>query len=110
MSFGETVTRVRREATGTDRYGNPTYSDTVTAVDGAAVGDPSFTEPAEVGRDSVEADLVLYWPGREVDGRADDAWIVRGDRFESVGPAFWWRNPWTQVTSGTVVRLKAVTG
>jgi hypothetical protein len=108
--FGEPVARVRREQTGTDRYGNPTFTDVVVTVDGAAVGDPSFVEPAEVGRSSVVADVVLYWPRERVDGRADDRWIVRGVRYESVGPAFPWVNPWSQETAGTVVRLKAVTG
>jgi hypothetical protein len=107
---GEQVTRVRRDVTGEDRYGNPTFSDVLTVVDGAAVGDASFTEPVEVGRDQVVADVVLYWPGRVVDGRADDAWIVRGVRYESIGPAFAWVNPWTQQAAGTVVKLRAVTG
>jgi hypothetical protein len=108
--FGESVTRVRREVVGEDRYGNPRFSDAVTVVDGAAVADPAFAEPAEVGRSSVVADLVIMWPHRTVDGRDDDAWIVRGVKYESIGPAFPWVNPWTHETAGTVVRLRAVTG
>lgn len=110
MTFGEPVTRVRREQTGSDRYGNPTFSDQLTTHDGAAVADPSFVEPVEVGRSSVIADLVLMWPDQTVDGRANDAWIVRGARYESIGPSFPWVNPWTKATAGTVLRLRAVTG
>lgn len=110
MTFGEPVTRVRREQTGTDRYDNPTYSDQLTVVDGAAVADPTFAEPAEVGRSSVVADLVVLWPDKTVDGRADDAWIVRGLKYSSIGPAFPWVNPWTHETAGTVLRLRSVTG
>lgn len=108
MTFGEPVTRVRREQTGADRYDNPTYSEQLTTHDGAAVADPAFAEPAEVGRSSVVADLVVMWPNQTVDGRADDAWIVRGVRYESIGPTFPWVNPWTHVTAGTVLRLRAV--
>lgn len=108
--FGEVVTRIRRDATGTDRYGNPTFTDVEEPIPGAAVALGDFAEPVEVGRNTVVTDLTLLWPAATVDGRADDRWVVRGSSYESVGPAFPWVSPFTQQVGGTVVRLRAVTG
>lgn len=105
--LGETVTRLRPgPSTGTDRYGNPIPgADVEVTFDGALVADPRFTEPLEVGRDRVEADLTLYWDGREVDGVASDRWRVRGKVYRSIGDAFYWTGRTPGAPHGTIVRV-----
>lgn len=110
--LGETVTRIRAgESIGTDRYGEPIPgSDVETDFENTLVADGRFAEPLEVGRSRVEADLTLYWPGREVDGVASDRWRVRGKVYEAVGDAFYWTNGSPNGPHGTVARLARTEG
>lgn len=108
----ETVTRIRAGASpGEDRYGNPLPGvDVEEDFYGTAVALGDFAESTEVGRQTTTADLTLLWPGREVEGRSDDRWRVRGETYEAIGPAFHWVNPWRFEAHGTVQRLRSVDG
>jgi hypothetical protein len=106
---GEPVQRVRREVTGTDRYGNDTYEDVATELAERAGFDPGGSrEPVEVGRDQVVTNPKLYFPDQRPDLREDDAVIVRGERYAIEGDPADWRSPFGSTLGGLVVELQRV--
>jgi hypothetical protein len=108
--FGASVTRIRRTQSGSDRYGNPTYTEATSTITGAAFAPGGSIEPAEVGRASVVTTPKLYFLAGSVDLRADDAVTISGQRYTIQGEPAVWVNPWTAATAGTVVELERVDG
>jgi hypothetical protein len=107
--FGESVTRLRRVAAGTDRYGSPTFTESSTAITGAAFAPGGSVEPVEVGRAAVITSPALYFRST-VDLLATDRVIVRGTTYTVEGDPAVWVSPYTGETRGVSVSLKAVTG
>lgn len=108
---GETVTRVRREAAGTDRGGNPTFTETLTDIPGAFFApEQASSETLTVNRESVRTSPSLYFPGSWPDITERDAVIVRGERYMVDGEPADWRSPWGGQLGGLVVTLKRVEG
>lgn len=110
MAFiGEPVVRVRRQVTGTDRYGNVVFEDVETPLVERAAFDPGGSrEPVEVGREQVITTPKLYFPYERPDLREDDSVIVRGERFTIEGDPAEWRSPFGSALGGVVVELQRV--
>ncbi len=110
--YSSSVTRVRRQVIGRDRYGNDKYSDVETPIDGAIVWPLEATERTDE-RQQVFLGMKMVLP--------DGYEVLETDRFR-IGnkPALWevnsardWRdhkNPWTNDESGWEVVLQRVTG
>jgi hypothetical protein len=108
--FGASVTRIRRTQSGSDRYGNPTYTEATSTITGAAFAPGGSVEPTEVGRASVVTTPKLYFLAASVDLRADDDVTIAGQRYTVQGEPAVWTNPWTAGTAGTIVELERVDG
>lgn len=110
MAFiGEPVTRVRRQVTGTDRYGNDVHADVETVLAEPAAFDPGGSlEPVEVGRKQVVTTPKLYFLNERPDLRDDDTVIVRGERYTIEGDPADWRSPFGSTLGGLVVELQRV--
>lgn len=106
MSFGETVTRIRRQKVGEDRNNAPIWDDVESAIPGAGPAPSSTDEPVVVdGRPSV-ADLSLYFYESFPDIVRDDRIRVRGQVYQVLGDPAEWVNPFTGWRAGTVVNLR----
>jgi len=108
---GETVGRIRTGApAGTDPYGNPIPGiDVETTVPGAAFDPGSSLEPVEVGRAQTVTTPKLYFRSSP-DIISTDRMRARGIVYAVVGNPALWISPYTGVTAGLVVELKAVAG
>jgi hypothetical protein len=110
MAWGEPVTRRRRAQSGTDRYGNPTYTTTDVVLEERAAFDPGGTrEPVEVGREPVVTTPKLYFTERP-DLVSSDVVLVRGQAFTVQGDPADWRDPWGSAVGGLVVELQRAGG
>jgi hypothetical protein len=107
---GEDVTRVRRVEAGVDRYGNPTYTDDPTLVEGAFFDPGSSGETVLVGGVAMVTSPTLYFPQAWPDLVAGDAVIVRGTRYEVDGRPADWKSPWGTALGGLVVKLTLAEG
>jgi len=107
--LGESVVRIRPTASAPDRYGNPTTTDTETTLTGAAFDPGGSREPVEVGRASVVTTPKLYFQSTP-DLTSSDRVRVRGLTYTVEGNPAVWISPFTNVTAGLVVELKAVAG
>lgn len=98
------VTRLRREQTGVDRYGNPTYGTTATDIPELALFAPKHTIPAlEVGRAPVVVEPTVYWFQVWPDVVASDRLRVRGVEYEVQSVPADWRS---ENVGGLVVVLR----
>lgn len=103
MNGVDQVTRLRRELTGEDRYGNPEYSVVESEIPELALFAPKDVIPAlEVGRSPTIVEPSLYWWQAWPDIRADDRLRVRGVEYEVLGTPADWRS---QTIGGLVVKL-----
>jgi hypothetical protein len=109
---GETVIRVRRGAqSGVDRYQNPVYgADVETDIEGAFFDPGGSVEPVEIGRSAVITTPKAYWRDSTPDIVSTDHLRVRGVLYAVEGNPAVWVSPWSSLTRGTVVELKAVQG
>lgn len=104
MNGNERVTRLRRERSGQDRYGNPIYSVIEAELPEMALFAPKDVIPAqEVGRSPVVVEPTLYWPDAWPDIRADDRLRVRGLEYEVEAIPAEWRG---QTAGGLTVKLR----
>lgn len=105
MSFfagGETIVISRRTATGTDDYGNPTYSSKSITVRNCLIGFGSTSEPVDVERDAVDAKITIYFPiGTTVqDG---DTFTIRNSKWEKDGNVTQYVPPFAMATGPVVM-------
>lgn len=108
--FGEMVTRLRREQTGTDRYGDPVYTDVEAPLpEGAAFAPKGSVVSLQVGREMVTTADTLYFTTRP-DLTDADRVRVRGLVRTIQGRPQDWRSPWGTDVGGLVVELEDVTG
>lgn len=108
---GEPITRVRREVSGTDAHGNPSYADVEATIEGGWLApEKDSREPRESGRDAVVTSPALFFPGARPDLRADDKVIVRGEKYEVEGDPSDWRDPFGSDLGGLVVTLRRAEG
>lgn len=109
--ISETVTILRRQQTGTDRYGKAVYGWPEPGEDVQVLGfapEPS-QEPNEVGRRAVITNWTLYLPTGVSLGPFDRV-RARGITYEVDGDVGDWRNPYTGSRPGLQVALKRVEG
>lgn len=94
----------RRSQTGTDQYGNPTFSKNTILVRDALFAVNATTEPVEANRNPVDASVALYLPaGTQVmDG---DEFEIRGSRWVKDGDAQEWSQLWPDF-AGVVVHVR----
>jgi hypothetical protein len=109
MSFirgGETITIRRRAASGTDEFGNKTYTTTNITIRDVLVGIGTTDEPVDAIRRPVDASLTVYLPGgtQILDG---DIFVIRSSLWEKDGRAGEFTNPFGgSFTGGVVVPLR----
>lgn len=98
------VTRIRREQTGVDRYGNPVYGTVEVVLSELALFAPKDVIPAvEVGRSPIVVEPSLYWFKSWPDVRPDDRVRVRGVEYEVEAVPADWRS---SSVGGLVVKLR----
>ena len=104
--FGDTVTLIRRTASGADADGQVVYAEAAEVIPGCVVYPTSSTEADERGTVLTDTLTAHLPPGTAVDGIA--AAEVRGRRYEVEGVPFDWRSPFTGWNPGVELTLKAV--
>lgn len=108
------ATRIRREQTGVDRYGDPVFETTELDIPGAMFAperDRDSTEVVTVGRTTIPSKPTLYWYKTRPDIRADDKLRVDGVEYDVDGiPAPWRDDLGGTDVGGLVVTLKRVEG
>jgi hypothetical protein len=109
---GETVTRLRKTASGVDRYGNPLYPDAPAekSIDGAFFAPGGTSEPVEPGRSPVITEPTLYFPHAWPDIVVSDQLRVRGVVYDVTGFPSEWRSPYGSQVGGQVVTLRRTDG
>lgn len=113
MFVGNTapVVRIRREATGVDRYGNPTYGEVETTLaERAAFVPGGSSETATVERVQVVTKPRLYFPHATPDLTVDDKVRVDGVLYTVEGEPQRFRSPFGTGRRITVVELKRAEG
>jgi hypothetical protein len=106
--YGQTVTLISRVVSGTDAYGNDTYSETSTDISPCVVQPASSTETIQ-WTDEVATDLTVFMPyGTDVE--AVDAVEINGDRYEVQGDVSSWVSPFSGHTSPIQMRVRKVSG
>jgi hypothetical protein len=110
--MGRTVTRLRNEQTGVDRYNNPVFEKVPTDIPGALFApERSSGEVITVGRVVLTSAPTLYWLKERPDIAADDQIEVDGVVYDVDGkPAAWTDDLGGSDLGGLVVTLKRVTG
>lgn len=97
------VVRLRREQTGTDRYGLPVYETTETDLPRAMFAPRNVVPAVEVGRQPTIVEPTLYWPDLWPDVVASDRLRVRGRVYEVNADTADWKG---HGVGGLVVVLK----
>ena len=104
MNGVDQVTRLRREKTGEDRYGNPIYSEVATEIPELALFAPKDVIPSqEVGRAPTVVEPTLYWFKAWPDLLAGDRLRVRGVVYEVEAVPADWRGA---AVGGLAVKLR----
>ena len=103
MKGTDVVTRLRREQTGTDRYGNKVFGVVESVIPELALFAPKDVIPSqEVGRSPVVVEPSLYWFKSWPDVVASDRVRVRGVEYEVLATPADWRS---SSVGGLVVKL-----
>lgn len=106
--IGETVTILRRTASGRDSHGNTTWTTVEIPIEGCAVWPTGSTEQTQ-GQDQTSERLTVWFPyGTDV--RSTDQMRVRGLVYEVTGLPSSWSSPFTATRAGVEVRVERVRG
>lgn len=97
------VTRLRRQKTGEDRYGNDLFEEVPTELPPALFAPKDEIPVAEPGRAPVVTVPTLYWRRQWPDVLASDRLTVRGVTYDVQTDPADWRG---QFTGGLVVKLR----
>ena len=100
----ESITRIRRNSTSVDSYGQPVYTTTETtlnAIVSARVSGTNFDADQIVITDG----LTIYLP-TGTDVQDDDRFVIRSKTYEVDGEAFDWRDGLGSWAPGVVVNLQ----
>lgn len=85
----EPVIVIRRDRTGTDAHGNPTYETSEFLIRDALLAVNTSTESNEVNRNPIDSGITLYLPhGTYIED--GDVFEVRGSKWEMIGEAAQW--------------------
>lgn len=109
LSGIETITIVRRTATGFDEFGLPTHTTQEIPVGGVLVGFDSTKEPVEVDGVPQSVFITLYFPEGTVIESGDE-FIIRQERFVKDGRQMDWISPFGNFETGVVVKVRQVLG
>lgn len=115
---GETVIHITKTEVGLDEFREPVYSEAEITYHNVIVaggyGRSGSTATTEGNMDTmnlVEYEATLHFsPEAGVDVKSEDAFIVRGKRFEVVGGGFLWVDPFTKTPFGYAVNVRRVEG
>lgn len=100
------VTRIRRQQSGVDRYGNPTYTTAELAIPGALFApERDSTEVITVGSTTLSSKPTLYWLKQHPDITSSDRVRVDGVEYDVDGTP----SPWRDDLGGTDVGGLVVT-
>ncbi len=105
MTYGETITRLRREKVGEDRYNQPVYGDVPTELQGAGFDPGDATESLTAGGAASSTTPTLYFYKSKPDIVRGDQIQVRGVKYQVEGDPGVWVSPFTGQLAGTTVRL-----
>lgn len=100
----ETVQVTRRVASGTDRYNNPTFTESTIEIL-AAVATTSRSTDYQPDQENVNEGLTLYLPPETVISDSDVI-TVRGLEYVLDGETFEWLSPFSSWTPGVIINLK----
>jgi len=99
----------RRTETGTDSYGNPTYSTAEILVRNGLFAFETGSEPPAIAEDPVNAALMLYLPaGTQIED--GDKFEIRETMWMKDGNQQEWQQLWPGFVPGVVVRVRQVRG
>lgn len=105
--FGEPITIVTRVKSGTDDYGDDTFTESTVTVSGAF--DPTIGIEYTGSGDTVVTNPQALLP-YDAPVTSTSVLVIRGDRYEVDGEPNQWRSPFTGWEAGLAVPLKRVTG
>lgn len=106
--IGETVTLLKRTASGRDSHGNQTYTWAETDIPGCVVWPTGSTEQVQ-GQDQTSERLSVLFPyGTDVPATARAR--ARGLLYEVQGVPSSWSSPFTATKAGVEVQLTRVAG
>jgi hypothetical protein len=102
---GETITIRRRSESGSDDFGNPTYTTTNVIIKDALIAVGGGSEPIDVERDAVDSSLTIYLPSGTVvlDG---DVFIIRNSQWVKNGQVQDWVSPFPSSLAGVVIPVR----
>jgi hypothetical protein len=107
--YGVTVTIVSRAVSGTDEYGNDTYSETTEDIPLCSV-QPAGTSETTQFTDQLSSEIVVYFPyGTDVE-YIDALRLPDGTEYEVQGKPNVWASPFSGNTAPVEVRATKVTG
>jgi head-tail adaptor len=108
--MARTVTRIRRQQDGADRYGNATYVETEAEISGAMFApERDSTEVITVGRTTLSSKPTLYWLKQHPDITSADRMRVDGVEYDIDGiPSPWFDDLGGTDVGGLVVTLSRV--
>lgn len=105
---GETITRLRQEETGRDRYDEPIHDEVETPIEGAFFAPGGTSEPTVLGAAPVVSEPTCYWRRQWPDIVDTDRLVVRGQTYTVEGFPADWRSPNGTGMGGLVVSLRRV--
>lgn len=101
--MGETVTITRKTETGTDSFGNPTFSTSTITINDVLVGWNTQGTNSEASRTPLDATVTLYVSSDTLTN-ADDVFTVRGSDYLFDGRQDW-TNPFGG-HAGSVIHIR----
>lgn len=111
---GELVSHIQKVKVGEDEFGEPEHSDTQTEYFNVVVAGRTPVPNSEENTDSwnrLEEGFTLHFTEEPFpDVSPEDAFLIRGKRYESSGAGFLWRDPFTGEVFGYSANAKRMEG